>query len=57
MIQDFLSLVADAAVIAAVVAFAIIFTPTLVEVVAVLLGWPEPESWARENAGKEGGKG
>lgn len=56
MIQHFLSFVADAAVIAAVLAFAIVLTPTLVEIGAVVLGWPEPEAWAREAAAKDGGK-
>ncbi|MDA8332032.1 MAG: hypothetical protein M0027_12710 [Candidatus Dormibacteraeota bacterium] len=56
MIQHFLSFVADAAVIAAVLAFAIVLTPTLVEIGAVVLGWPEPEAWARETAAKDGGK-
>lgn len=53
---ELMRLVADAAVVAAVVAFAILLTPTIVEVLAVLFGWPEPESWARERATKDGGK-
>lgn len=41
MISEIMRLAADAAVVAAVVAVAILMTPLLVEIVALVLGWPE----------------